>query len=200
MERVLRNVRIGDRVCTSSSAIRCEVRQASTREYLILGELWIALKYACMARNVQALGCCSLAAFAKILSGSHIERPKMSMCRPPRFLSQPPHFSNSTPQSCSSHVLIARRSTSTSSVVCPSQHSAMQEIEANFWHRGRGYRTKGLQPSSAPSDRDQEPLRMRTPQMGHCGQRADRKQVIKALQSLNSRGYVKTQFSWQWYV
>ena len=32
------------------------------------------------------------------------------------------------------------------------------------------------------------------------GTHTDCAQVIKALQSLNSRGYVKTQFSWQWYV
>ncbi|KAG8531096.1 uncharacterized protein KY384_004453 [Bacidia gigantensis] len=33
----------------------------------------------------------------------------------------------------------------------------------------------------------------------HSKTRANSQKVIKACQSLNSRGYVKTQFSWQWY-
>lgn len=34
---------------------------------------------------------------------------------------------------------------------------------------------------------------------GHCETNGLQTQVIKALQSLTSRGYVKTQFSWQYY-
>ena len=100
-----------------------------------------------------------------------------------------------------------RRSTSTSFVVRPNPPRNREEPDrlamrspTNSSHRGCTCSKERLQSSQAQRDRHQESLRTFSSYNLNELTHADLVlQVVKACQSLTSRGYLKTQFSWQWY-
>lgn len=70
----------------------------------------------------------------------------------------------------------------------------------NSSHRGCTCSKERLQSAQAQRDRHQESLRTFSSYNLNELTHADLiLQVVKACQSLTSRGYLKTQFSWQWY-
>lgn len=86
-------------------------------------------------------------------------------------------------------------------MVCINRNTTTRSVKEWFLtiNRGCARGQEGLQPSQAWRNRHQEPLRKFDDTHAKKKTNAHNVQVIKALQSLDSRGYVKTRFSWQYY-